>query len=137
MVLLLLPVYNSVPVHSSLTHNGRLAQPGQGRWASCCESARSKTDFLLEAHGFGHQLSRRPLHSYLLKRKMLSFCFIHFIHSAKGKQPFFYSRMTCKQNNTSAGLILHLFARGQRIAREWCLCQLTQFTPLLHKFVTT
>ena len=46
-----------------------------------------KTDFVLEAHGFDHWLDPRPLHSYLLKRKMLSFSFIHVIHSAMGKQP--------------------------------------------------
>ena len=46
-----------------------------------------KTDFLLDAHGFDNWLGPRHLHSYLLKRKMLSFSFIHFIHSAKRKQP--------------------------------------------------
>ena len=46
----------------------------------------SKTDLLLGAHGFDNLLGPRPLHSYLLKRKMLSFT---FIHSAKGKQPFY------------------------------------------------
>ena len=32
-----------------------------------------KTEFLFEAHGFDHLLGARPLHSYLLKRKMVPF----------------------------------------------------------------
>ena len=66
-----------------------------------------------------------------------AFLFFHSFHSlAKGKQPFSHSRITtCNQNNKSAELILHLFARGQRITRLGFV-PVDPITQLLHKFVT-
>ena len=64
-----------------------LAQLRQGLWASCCECARLKNWFSTRSTWFWPLAGSQTSTSYPLKRNMLSFSFIHFIHSAKGKQP--------------------------------------------------
>ena len=86
MVLLLL-VYNFVLVHNSLIpwSTGQLRQGG---WtASCCKCARLKNWFSTQSTWLWPLAWSQTSNSYLLNRNMLSFSFIHFIHSAKGKQP--------------------------------------------------